>query len=137
MTILRVTCAIILNQHQRVLVTQRNATMKLPLKWEFPGGKIEPGETEEACLIREIKEELLIDIQLQERLPSNLHHYETFSLELIPFTAIIISGTIQLKEHAQYVWSDRSQLSALDWAAADIPILDYFLTHSLTNFPAP
>jgi len=126
---LQVTCAIIRDQQKRVLVTQRSASMRLPLKWEFPGGKIEPGETSAACLIREIKEELLVDVQLQERLPSNVHHYETFSLELIPFIAIIISGTIRLKEHTQYIWADRSQLITLDWAAADIPILDHYLAH--------
>ena len=129
MAILRVTCAIIQDQNNRVLVTQRSAAMKLPLKWEFPGGKIEAGETPEACLIREIKEELMIEIQLKDQLPSNLHQYETFSLELIPFTAVIISGTIELKEHTQYIWANRDQLSTLDWAAADVPILHYFLNH--------
>ncbi len=58
---LNVTCAIILFQN-KILVTQRSESMKLPLKWEFPGGKLEPGESEEACIIREIKEELNLNI---------------------------------------------------------------------------
>lgn len=89
MTVLQVACAIIRDPRQHVLVTQRSATMKLPLKWEFPGGKIEPNESAETCLIREIKEELLIDIKLINLLPSNRHEYETFSLDLIPYTAVI------------------------------------------------
>ncbi|WP_251795780.1 MULTISPECIES: NUDIX domain-containing protein [unclassified Arenibacter] len=67
-----VTCAIIESENQ-VLVVQRSENMKLPLKWEFPGGKIEKGESEQDCLIREIREELNIEIELMKRLtPSPL-----------------------------------------------------------------
>lgn len=127
MDIIQVTCALILNDRQQVLVVQRSAQMKLPLKWEFPGGKIEAGETAAACLIREIKEELQLNIQIQERRRSHVHHYPAFSIELIPFTATIISGNIHLLEHAQYQWAAARDLINFDWAEADLPIVKDYL----------
>lgn len=129
MDILKVTCAIIINEQQRVFVAQRSSSMKLSLKWEFPGGKLEAGESEELCLIREIREELQVDIALKERLPGKIHHYDTFSIELIPFIATITAGDIVLKEHAQYIWANKQELTMLDWAAADIPVLHHYLTN--------
>ncbi|MND73971.1 CTP pyrophosphohydrolase [compost metagenome] len=80
---LQVTCAII--QHaNKILICQRSASMKLPLKWEFPGGKIETGESKEECLCREIKEELHIDISIHSALTIVEHHYADFSLLLSP-----------------------------------------------------
>ena len=82
---LEVTCAIIVNPHNQVLVTQRSAKMKLPLKIEFPGGKIEPGETASECLMREIKEELNLTILPLFEMPPNIHQYPDFTIKLIPF----------------------------------------------------
>ncbi|SDH50084.1 (deoxy)nucleoside triphosphate pyrophosphohydrolase [Mucilaginibacter gossypii] len=127
MTILQVACAIIIDHEKRVLVTQRSPIMKHPLKWEFPGGKIEPGENPQTCIIREIKEELTVDIELKSRLPSSIYHYSSFIVELIPFVAIIITGEIYLKEHAEYVWANPNELRDLDLTEADIPVLNFFL----------
>ena len=126
---IQVTCAIIVNPltHQ-VLATQRSATMKLPMKFEFPGGKIETGETASQCLVREIKEELNLTIAILKQLRANIHHYPDFSIELIPFVCEIRSGNITLKEHHSYVWLDPTDLIALDWAEADIPIVNDYLT---------
>jgi len=124
---INVTCAIIVNDIGRVLVTQRSATMKLPLKIEFPGGKIEEGETASDCLIREIKEELNLEIKTLFELPANIHHYIEFSINLIPFVCKIIAGSIELREHASYQWLDPSELLNLDWAEADIPIVENYL----------
>jgi len=126
---IQVTCAIIVNPltHQ-VLATQRSATMKLPMKFEFPGGKIETGETASQCLVREIKEELNLTIAILKQLPANIHHYPDLSIELIPFVCEIRSGKITLKEHHSYVWLDPTDLLALDWAEADIPIVKDYLT---------
>ncbi len=123
---IKVTCAIILF-NRRILVVQRSENMKLPLKWEFPGGKIENGEEEEDCIRREIKEELNIIIDLITRLSPSHYDYPTFSIELIPFVANYFDGEIKLAEHKQYLLLEKEDLAKLDWAEADIPILNEFL----------
>ncbi len=125
---LQVTCALIINNQNQVLAAQRSETMSLPLKWEFPGGKIEPGETAEDCLIREIKEELNIHIEIIKALPANIHTYPKITIELIPFICRRMNGEIILKEHAQIKWLDKDELLALDWADADVPILHHYLS---------
>lgn len=124
---INVTCAIIADDTGKVLVTQRSATMKLPFKIEFPGGKIEPGETASDCLVREIKEELNLDIKTLFEMPYNIHHYVEFSINLIPFVCKIIGGSIELREHASYQWLNPSELLDQDWAEADIPIVENYL----------
>lgn len=125
-----VTCAIIVDEEGRVLVAQRSASMKLPLKMEFPGGKVEEGETPEAGLIREIKEELGVDIAIVSEIQVNEHHYPDFSIRLIPYICRIISGEIFLKEHAAYFWQAPDNLMELDWAAADIPVVYNYLAYA-------
>lgn len=101
--------------------------MHLPNKWEFPGGKIEPFESEEECLKREIKEELGLEIECLEMLPSSLHSYEgKKAIELIPFICTWVSGNISLREHKEVRWMDVDKLHSLDWAEADIPIMENF-----------
>jgi 8-oxo-dGTP diphosphatase len=124
---IKVTCAII-EHNSKVLVTQRGEKMALPLKWEFPGGKIEKGETDESCLIREILEELNINIKITKKLSSNTHQYsEQKIVKLIPFICEWISGEIKLTEHANFIWLSKNELASLDWAEADIPILNEYL----------
>lgn len=125
--ILNVTCAII-QFEEKVLVVQRAEKMKQPLKWEFPGGKIESGETEEECVLREIKEEISIDIEVSEKLSPSVFTYDDITIRLIPFLAYYKIGEIKLMEHKQYKWLRREQLEELNWAEADIPILNEFLT---------
>ena len=122
-----VTCAIILNPKNQILVTQRSSTMHLPLKWEFPGGKIEANETPEACLVREIKEELNIDIEIIEGLNANDHQYPDKFIRLMPFICRQTGGEIILKEHAEYKWLDRKDLLDLDWAEADVEVVREYL----------
>lgn len=123
----RVTCALIINHHEHVLVAQRSNKMSLPLKWEFPGGKIEPNESAENCLIREIREELDIEIAIVNPLNTNFHSYPNITIELIPFVCHYITGEITLKEHVNFKWLPKNELLALDWADADMPILNNYL----------
>lgn len=120
---LQVTCAII--EHQgKILICQRSARMKLPLKWEFPGGKIEDGESKEACLIREVLEELGLDIQVGNALTPVEHTYPDFSLRLYPFQCTWTGGELTIAEHAQAIWVALEELRGYDWAEADIPIVE-------------
>jgi 8-oxo-dGTP diphosphatase len=121
-----VTCAII-RFEDKILVVQRSEHMKLPLKWEFPGGKVENGESLEDCIRREIKEELNIEIKLTSKLSTSNCDYPEFSIQLIPFLANYLSGDIILSEHKQYLLLEKIELSKLDWAEADIPVLNEFL----------
>lgn len=124
---IKVSCAIIVNVQKQVLVTQRSAHMPLPLKWEFPGGKIEENETAEACLIREIKEELNIEIQITDSLPPNDYQYPDKLIRLIPFICLQKDGELVLKEHADYKWLDAKDLLDLDWAEADVGVVVEYL----------
>ena len=125
-----VTCAIILF-HNKILVTQRSEKMKLPLKWEFPGGKLEEGENVFECIKREIKEEINIEIEVVKQLSSSIHNYGTFTINLIPFLSEYVSGEIILSEHKDYKLLDKLELLYLDWAEADLPIVEEFLKMEL------
>jgi len=124
---IKVTCAVIINKQDQVFVAQRSKQMSLPLKWEFPGGKIELNETPEECLIREINEELSIEIEIIKAYPSHTHTYPKITIELIPFVCNYISGDVFLKEHAEFKWLEKNDLLALDWADADVPVVNYYL----------
>ncbi len=119
---IKVTCAIITLQ-DKLLAVQRSKRMTLPMKWEFPGGKIEPGESEVECIQREIREELNIEIEVLQRLTPSVYRYPTFTIELIPYTANYLSGTLKLKEHHHYLLLNKDELDGLDWAEADLPIV--------------
>lgn len=128
-----VCCALIVNEDGKVLVAQRSERMSLPLKMEFPGGKIESGESPEACLIREIKEELNVDIAVLSALGRHNHVYPDFAIRLIPFICKIISGTVELKEHVAYQWLIPDELPFCDWAAADIAVVNDYLSTLKNN----
>jgi 8-oxo-dGTP diphosphatase len=121
-----VTCAIIFFG-EKILAVQRSRSMNQPMKWEFPGGKIEPGETEEQCIVREIREELNIEIRITGRLKPNTHDYGAYMINLIPFLAEYVSGEIKLKEHSHYVLMSMDELRKPDWAPADLPVVAQFL----------
>jgi 8-oxo-dGTP diphosphatase len=120
---INVTCAIILFEN-KILVTQRSENMKLPLKWEFPGGKLENNESEIDCIKREIFEELEIKIEVLERMNNSIYDYGTFKINLIPFISKYVSGEIKLNEHNDYKLLKKEELLELDWAEADIPIVE-------------
>ncbi|PUV25132.1 (deoxy)nucleoside triphosphate pyrophosphohydrolase [Sphingobacterium athyrii] len=126
---LQVTCAII-EHANKILICQRSASMKLPLKWEFPGGKIESGESKEDCLRREIKEELNIDITIHKALTMVEQHYADFSLQLYPFVCSLQAGEVKALEHAQAIWVAIDQLLDYDWAEADVPIVNEYIAYT-------
>lgn len=125
---IRVTCALI-EKEGKVLITQRSAAMSQPLMWEFPGGKIESGETEEACLAREIKEELGLSISCLHRLTPSVCTYPNITVELLPFICRLTSGEISLLEHVAYEWVGIHELLQYNWCPADIPIVEEYINY--------
>ena len=126
--IIPVVCAII-EQDDLVLCALRSEHMSLPGKWEFPGGKLELNELPEEALIREIKEELNIEIRIVESLPVAEHAYvPEKTIQLIPYRCVIVSEQKpSATEHAELRWVKKDELLQLDWAAADIPIVKYLV----------
>jgi len=93
-------------------------------KWEFPGGKVEANETQNQALLREIKEELLIDISVDSFLITVEHKYPDFELVMHCYLCSTDSKELTLTEHIDHKWLDDHQLSILDWAEADIPVVE-------------
>lgn len=123
---IRVACAVIVDDG-KVLATQRNITMSMPLKWEFPGGKLHDGENPEECLARELEEELGIAVTIRNALPPVQHRYDEFAIELIPFVCTLAAGNLVLHEHRALAWLSPRELNDLDWPAADIPVIASYL----------
>ena len=131
---IQVACAVI-ESGGKVLTTQRSAAMSLPLKWEFPGGKIRPDESAEACLRRELLEELGISVHICRPLTPATHEYPAFTVTLHPFICTVREGAITLHEHAALRWLDPDRLPELDWSAADLPVIREYL--ALLQQPGP
>lgn len=126
MKVVDVSCALLLCEG-KVLVAQRGPSMSMPDKWEFPGGKIEVGETPEQAIIRELREELAITVAVHGALQVHEYTYSDKVVRLYPFLATIVSGEIQLREHSEVRWLLPSELLGLDWAEADVGVVHDFL----------
>ena len=94
-------------------------------KFEFPGGKIEVGETAQEALVREIYEELDLKIDVLDSLLTIEHDYPDFRLKMTAFLCSCTTVDLTLKEHVRAVWLPLHELKTLDWAAADIPVVSY------------
>lgn len=123
--IIKVPCAII-ERDGKVLAAQRSTSGSLALKWEFPGGKVEEGESDVEALIREIQEELCVDIHIGDRLPATERDDVNRIIMLIPFVCQLATEDIVLTEHEQIMWLSPEELPTLDWAEADRGVIvDY------------
>jgi 8-oxo-dGTP diphosphatase len=120
---IRVTCAIIRNEG-KILAVKRPRHKHQGGKWEFPGGKIEPGESAAECIVREIFEELSVEIEICRQLTKIRHIYPDKEILLIPFLCKVKSGELILKEHEEAVWIRKDEISNPDWAAADLKIIE-------------
>ncbi|MBD7908517.1 (deoxy)nucleoside triphosphate pyrophosphohydrolase [Sporosarcina gallistercoris] len=123
--------AIIENENAEILAALRSPEMTLPDYWEFPGGKIEPGESKTEALQREILEELGCSIKVLEQVEDTTYEYENFIVRLETFMAKVTEGVPKLSEHAELKWVSRSKLATLKWAPADIPAIEALLTSTL------
>jgi 8-oxo-dGTP diphosphatase len=125
---IRVTCAVIRNEDEEVLVVQRGESTDHPFKWEFPGGKLAKNESEEECIIREVKEELSMDIVICRRLSVVEHDYGHKKILLIPFICDTLDDLPFLSEHISYKWIDFNELKSIDFCAADVFVADNYLS---------
>jgi len=120
-----VVCAVI-ERDGCVLIAQRPPHKLLPLKWEFPGGKVEPGEDAAAAIVREIQEELGCAIHVTRPLPRFVHDYGTVVIEMIPFVGTLRadSPAPHPHEHVAIAWVPPAKLRDYDLAAADWPVVE-------------
>lgn len=120
-----VVAAVIVNDGKYLCVQRgENKLNYISRKWEFPGGKIEEGETREVTIIREIKEELNMEVNPIKDLLTVEHQYPDFHLTMHSFICETKNIDVVLTEHIDYKWLEISDMDQLDWAAADIPIVN-------------
>ena len=119
-----VVCAIIV-RNGRIMLAQRPPDKKLGGLWEFPGGKVEAGESSEDALHRELQEELGCSVRITQRLAPFVHEYGWGRIKLIPFVCEIAEGSPEphAHEHTALVWVERGELRGYDLAPADVPLL--------------
>ncbi|WP_395639682.1 (deoxy)nucleoside triphosphate pyrophosphohydrolase [Pseudolysinimonas sp.] len=115
--------AVILRAGQ-VLCAQRGASSALAGMWEFPGGKVEPGETPRQALEREIVEELECQVEVGDEIVSTTFEYDFGTVTLTTFYCELVDGEPILSEHQAVVWLSPSDLASLDWAPADVPAVE-------------
>ncbi|MCL6477396.1 MAG: (deoxy)nucleoside triphosphate pyrophosphohydrolase [Peptococcaceae bacterium] len=118
----KVTAAIVIKDGQ-VLIAKRKAGKRLASFWEFPGGKLEDGETPEECLKREMKEELGIEVNVGQYFGESIYHYEYGTVQLLGFWASWESGDIRPRVHDEVRWVPPDHLDEYIFAPADLPFV--------------
>jgi 8-oxo-dGTP diphosphatase len=116
-----------MSRDNRVLIAQRKTDHHLAGKWEFPGGKVESGETAEECLRRELKEEFDIDTRVGAFLGSSLYPYDHQTIELLAFRVVWENGLLRVRAHARAEWVGIGQLERFDFLPADVPFVEKLL----------
>jgi 8-oxo-dGTP diphosphatase len=130
-SVIEVAAAIIVNEQDELLIARRKMGKSQAGLWEFPGGKLEDGETPEACLRRELLEEMAIEIAPYEWFGVNEHDYGTVKIRLIAYKAKYVGGTIRLMDHDEFRWVRIGELEEYAWAPADIPFVDRLLVEGV------
>ncbi|RJS63027.1 (deoxy)nucleoside triphosphate pyrophosphohydrolase [Priestia filamentosa] len=115
--------AAIIKDKDKILIAKRNSKDHLAGKWEFPGGKIEPDETPEECLAREIREELRVDIEIGSFYDDNIYGSKDQAIHLLFYWAEVMNGEVTAVVHDDVKWITIKELARFDFAPADIPIV--------------
>ena len=122
-TMIDVVCGVIENDSGEFLACLRPTGKHLGGLWEFPGGKVDPGESLESALVRELREELTVQVEVGPALSPVIWNYGDRTIRLLPFHCRIIAGELRAVEHEQIIWCRPENFNDLTWAAADLPIL--------------
>jgi 8-oxo-dGTP diphosphatase len=126
--------AVVLSSGQ-VLCVRRGPHGSLAGKWEFPGGKIEHGESAQEALEREIFEELMCRVEAGEHITTTRYEYDFAIVNLSTFYCQLLAGQPRLVEHAQMAWLAPTELGEVDWAPADIPAVHLIQSRLVANGP--
>ena len=118
--------AAILVKDGKVFAARRKPSAHLAGFWEFPGGKVEVGETAEQCLARELQEELNIVVRVGEYIGENMHDYGIKVVRLVAYLVEHLSGNLELIEHDEMRWLSLDELESVEWAPADIPLVEKY-----------
>lgn len=121
MDIIRVVCGIVFKE-DKILLCRRKAKKSLGGYWEFPGGKVEPNELESDALVRELKEELSMKVEITKHFKTIIHQYENVQIELIAYGCKFIQADFVLVDHDEIQWVEKRGLLSFNLAPADIPI---------------
>ncbi|SEQ59200.1 8-oxo-dGTP diphosphatase [Hyunsoonleella jejuensis] len=116
---LKVVCGIIYDL-DKIFIARRKKGKVLSNKWEFPGGKIEEHESESNALLRELKEELGMNVIIKKKLGYNIHEYNNFTINLVAYSCRFISATYELTDHDRFEWVLPNRLKEYDLTEADI-----------------
>lgn len=130
-----VTAAIFLSENAEVLIAQRSSDKDLPGLWEFPGGKIEPGESAESCLLRELNEEFSITAAIISPFLTNIHHYPDKTVCIYSFLVTHGSGHFELRAHQEIRYVPVKELLTYQLAPADLPIAEKLMREKASTIP--
>ncbi|WP_018924840.1 (deoxy)nucleoside triphosphate pyrophosphohydrolase [Salsuginibacillus kocurii] len=114
----------VITDKDRILCAQRGETKTLAYKWEFPGGKIESGETQQEALKREIFEEMECEIEVYDHIADCSYEYDFAVVHLSTYYCKLMNGTPNTNEHIKLEWRTKDELAELEWAAADLPTIE-------------
>ena len=120
--------AAVIIKNDKVFAAQRNNSGELALKWEFPGGKLEIDESGEEAVIREIMEELASTVSVVKKIETVNYEYSSFKITMDAYLCTLMKGNLPISEHLDSRWFTASELYTVDWAAADIPIVNKVYT---------
>ncbi len=132
--IINVAAGVIKNSEGKILIAQRDLDRAQGGLWEFPGGKLEEGETREDALKREIKEELMIDIEVEKYLDEKTFQYPEKEINLIVLECKLIGGKLKATEHEDVKWINKEELKNYEFVPADLFIIEKFYQSNVLMF---